>query len=259
MEVVPLSFPAYLNPIIEEVFYFRCNALFATDRQFQTIADGRSGLFVQLSEQGHLCLESQHLPTTFIWGASSRYTSLSIEGNTETLAIILKPIAIKAAFGADAIDFTNSYQCLDWVSTNFSAHLLPYHTLQQNLQLIYTLLYRNYQKYLSGVNANVLQALHLIKQADGNVSIRHLSNQMNISERTLQRLFISQVGLSPKLFARIQRFQKIVTLLKTQDAYTLTRLSHAFDYADQSHFIREFKEFSGFTPTELPKRKDDLI
>lgn len=259
MEISPLPIPVHLSPIVEEVYLFRFNALLSADRQFQTIADGRSGLFIQLSTEGQFHFDSKPLPAAFIWGASSRHTSITINGSTEMLAIILKPMAVKAAFGIDAVDFTNTHHNLDLVFANFTEMLSHYPTLHQKLQYIYTFLSKNYERNRGSISANVVQALHLMEASCFSVPIKDLCFQMNVSERTLQRLFINQVGLSPKLFTRIQRFQKIMTLLRRQETLSPTHLPEGFDYSDQSHFIREFREFSGFTPTALPFRKNDLI
>lgn len=62
-------------------------------------------------------------------------------------------------------------------------------------------------------------------------------------------MFNELVGTNPKEYARITRFQKSLKLLQDHQAnISQAQLSYQCGYADQSHFIREFKQFSGYTP-----------
>lgn len=76
-----------------------------------------------------------------------------------------------------------------------------------------------------------------------------------ISERQLQRRFKTSVGISIKKFQRIVRFESALQLLKSSAYNELTSVAHTLEYTDQSHFIREFVEFSGMTPYAFVKDK----
>lgn len=81
--------------------------------------------------------------------------------------------------------------------------------------------------------------------------VREISKQLGLSERRLIRVFAAEVGLTPKLFGRIQRFQRAVEKASESNGDPdWTRLSLSCGYCDQSHFINDFIEFSGLTPTE---------
>lgn len=71
-------------------------------------------------------------------------------------------------------------------------------------------------------------------------------------QKQFERLFNELVGANPKEYARIVRFQKSLKLLQhyTEDT-NLAQIAYQCGYADQSHFIREFKQFSGYTPLSL--------
>ncbi|WP_317162601.1 helix-turn-helix domain-containing protein [Myroides albus] len=73
---------------------------------------------------------------------------------------------------------------------------------------------------------------------------------MNISERTLERLVKQYVGMSPKVYSRIIRFQANLNLLRESSFKSLTELTYESGYFDQSHYIREFKTFTGSTPKQ---------
>ena len=81
-----------------------------------------------------------------------------------------------------------------------------------------------------------------------------LASTACLSKKQFERLFNELVGANPKEYARIVRFQKSLELLQhcPQDA-NQAQLACQCGYADQSHFIREFRQFSGHTPLSLRK------
>src|SRR3546814_262352 len=81
-------------------------------------------------------------------------------------------------------------------------------------------------------------------------NLREIQEQTHISKKTLERYFLAQVGLSPKRYARICRFNMVRELFDKDPSRNWQEVAFSLGYYDQSHFIREFKEFSGKTPHE---------
>jgi len=80
-------------------------------------------------------------------------------------------------------------------------------------------------------------------------SVPEIAGMCNMSPRNFNRKFIDAMGVSPKKYNRIIRFQKIINLFSSNKTnLNLTALAYEFGYADQSHFIRDFADFSGITP-----------
>ena len=73
------------------------------------------------------------------------------------------------------------------------------------------------------------------------------------SERTLERLFAERVGLSPKAFGRVARFRRAIERLQHPPGGPYARIALQVGYADQAHFIREFKAFAGVTPAAFAR------
>lgn len=93
-------------------------------------------------------------------------------------------------------------------------------------------------------------AAGMIASSSGSISIEQITGAMGINERRVERRFQQKFGLSPKKFARIVRFQNFMSAASSSDGSILdTALAHG--YYDQAHLIREFREFSGKTPTEF--------
>lgn len=98
----------------------------------------------------------------------------------------------------------------------------------------------------------VVRALELIYKTKGNIKIRELSNELNISQSPLEKRFRKVLGASPKKFASIIRFKNI---LKRDPDSSLMALAYDAGFYDQSHFIKEFKKFTGDTPEDYFKQK----
>ncbi len=93
----------------------------------------------------------------------------------------------------------------------------------------------------------LLHAVATTMRAPGSVSLDTLLAQSGLSARQLERAFARHVGLPPKLFARIVRFQSVFAAASGARP-ALAGLALDCGYADQPHFTRDFREFSGTTP-----------
>jgi AraC-like DNA-binding protein len=91
-------------------------------------------------------------------------------------------------------------------------------------------------------------AAEVIVASWGLTSISRLSESLGVSERRLERRFRSRVGISPKMLARIVRFQSLLSLIQKAETPGILDASLELGFYDQSHAIRDFREFSGTTP-----------
>jgi AraC-like DNA-binding protein len=89
----------------------------------------------------------------------------------------------------------------------------------------------------------------IVAQA-GQVRIDDLAFQAGLSARQLRRLFLEQVGLSPKHFCRVIRFRNSLSRLPRLGRGDWAQVALDCGYYDQAHFINEFRQFSGYTPLE---------
>lgn len=103
------------------------------------------------------------------------------------------------------------------------------------------------------VDRVVDHCLDLIYASKGHLRIEDLSTATGMSNRQLVRKFNNGIGLSPKEFSRIIKFINSLHYLKRQDMLYLSDAAYDCGYYDQAHFIRDFKEYSGLTPTEFLK------
>ncbi len=88
-----------------------------------------------------------------------------------------------------------------------------------------------------------------VLERDGQVSVDELSREARLSRRQLERRFREAVGVPPKLFAEMNRFAHVFRLLHAQPVANWLDLTYGCGYFDQAHFIREFRRFTGKTPS----------
>ena len=73
--------------------------------------------------------------------------------------------------------------------------------------------------------------------------------QVGFSQRRFIQLFSDEVGLTPKLFCRVNRFQRVVRRLATMNEVDWAQVALDCGYYDQAHFIHDFQAFAGITPS----------
>ena len=115
------------------------------------------------------------------------------------------------------------------------------------------------QKINHRMNA-VDHALSLIENSNGTINIREIQRKTNTLRKTLERGFMNYLGIMPKLYSRINRFNAAKEWLDTNILdQNLPVLAYDMAYCDGSHLSAEFKRFSNMTPLEyLQKRRETI-
>ncbi len=89
-----------------------------------------------------------------------------------------------------------------------------------------------------------------IKESRGDITVDTICHNFGINYKFLERRFSQYIGMTPKNFLRIVRFQNVLDSYDKSGG-SLTDLSLDCGYYDQSHFIREIREFTGYSPQDL--------
>jgi AraC-like DNA-binding protein len=101
-------------------------------------------------------------------------------------------------------------------------------------------------------------ALDAFGQTDTCPTVRDVARHIGLSQRRFIQVFTEEVGLTPKLFSRVRRFQRTIALARQTTAPDWARLAVDCGYFDQSHLIRDFLMFSGLSPSDYLRRQNYL-
>lgn len=114
------------------------------------------------------------------------------------------------------------------------------------IQVLEQFLYKKLKSSRRELNKSLEAALYFMHH---NIySLKEIKERTFLSERTLERYFASHIGLSPKKYARICRFNAVKEALDKNPSRDWHEMIYSFGYFDKSHFIKEFKTLSGKTP-----------
>lgn len=105
-------------------------------------------------------------------------------------------------------------------------------------------------------DSRVERAVSLIERHDGRIAVGRIAAEVSLSRRHLERLFVREVGTTPKETCRVSRFRSAVRRLHAVRNPSLSEVAHASGYADQSHLTREFQRIGGTTPARYGRTPD---
>lgn len=178
------------------------------------------------------------------------------------MGVHFKPGGAFPFLGFPAGDFTNSHVNLEAVLGRAAAELRDrlatadsnharFRVLEKALL---TRLRRAWQHHYA-----VSFALHAFTHAGVQPATSKLAWQAGLSEKRFIDVFRSEVGLTPKLFSRVMRFQKVISLVRHKDdKVDWAQLATDAGCFDQSHLIREFLSFAGLSPDGYSRRLSNL-
>jgi AraC-like DNA-binding protein len=193
-------------------------------------------------------------PSIELWGQLNRPLHVRSIGRNTMLGVRFYPHAAASMLPDKASLFNN--QVIDYRDVSDKS----INTLQAQLQET-----RTWNKRIALLEAYLLQQTEQAGKRLGKVEVvkdlmyelRHqdvyetmetIATRYGISARYMQQLFLQYTGLTPKLYSQINRFQHSLKLVTSRNT-SLTDIAYECGYADQSHFIKEFKAFTGTTPS----------
>jgi AraC-like DNA-binding protein len=196
----------------------------------------------------------ERFPGGFVAGVGDFATITEHDGFQRGIQIDLTPVGARALFGVPMHELAGSVVAL--------SDLLPreQHSLAERLEALrdwdarFDLLEALLAGRLGRLTPRgeiVRWACHRLDATCGALDMRALARELGYSEKQVVRLFHDQVGLSPKLFARLVRFDQLVQRLRSDHKTSWAELAGALGYYDQAHLVRDVRHFAGATPTEL--------
>lgn len=200
-----------------------------------------------------VCKYNQSLiqPQSLICGQQTEYKDIISGGPSGLFAVVFYPYALRAFFPNPVSEFTNQTISLDNFfraeTKELEERIIETNRIYSRLLLVEAFLL----KRLSRPNRFLLtqKATNLITETSGQLTVNEIANRLSISKRQLERIFLANIGISPKKFGRITRLNRSIKLFR--EVEPLTTLAYEAGYFDQSHLIRDFKQFTGLSPKEF--------
>lgn len=195
---------------------------------YRVVADGCIDIFFALDN-----------PTeNLVMGFCKEYTEFALENTFDYVGIRFLPTMFPQIFKVDAAGLSNRVEELSAVVPQVAKFIADNFNAGLGVQDIQRRLYRAIEIILN--NYGVLDV-----QTDLDTGI---------SPRQLRRLFEFYTGTSPKTFSRVVRFQNILKAKPSKQSLRENKLFFDVGYFDQAHFIKEFKNFYGVTPSKAFNR-----
>jgi AraC-like DNA-binding protein len=193
------------------------------------------------------------LTESWALGLWSTYHIVDWPLDLQYVGVSFKPGGAYPFLGLPLSELQNQVVSLDAIwgtcAAELRERLYAAPTVQARFALLEQFLLARLSEAPQGLKAVQYAAAELARH-HGAMSIRELSANMGMSQKHLIVLFKQKVGCTPKELGRLFRFADILASIDLTQPINWTFLAHQFCYHDQSHFIRDFKEFTGHTPTD---------
>jgi AraC-like DNA-binding protein len=193
-------------------------------------------------------------PGSFVSSRMSTYMDVQLPPHSGSIAVCFHPGAAFRFFPLPMKELTDNNVLLSdlWGSktSELEDTLSHCHSQQERVSVVQRLLLTFIQRepVNKGAYEHCLWQINLYR---GQMPLKTLAKETNISQRQLGRLFHTFLGLAPKEYSRIKRFLCTIDNIRKYPSYSLTQIAYESGYFDQAHFIHECKEFTGMTPREL--------
>ncbi len=184
------------------------------------------------------------------------YALVESPGRQRGVEVNLTPVGAHRAFGIPMHETTSQPIEIEWVLGADGRRLVERLRAAAAWSDCFDLLDRFFMKRLTGPDPapEIAWAWHTLDRSGGRLSMSALAEELGWSHRRLIARFREQVGLPPKLMARILRFGRATSLVTDGTEMGWAELALHCGYYDQAHLIRDFHAFAGSTPAEFASR-----
>lgn len=178
--------------------------------------------------------------------------SLRLRGGVESFAVFLQPVALDQLFGRlgqPMVDRAfHGCDVLGQVIESMWSALASMSSFDARVRMIERFFLRMPRP---AERTSIAEVAMMAFRADGRIHVNELANTVSLSVRQFERQFQREIGLTPKLFSRIARFQCALDMKIATPTQTWLDVSHSVGYFDQMHLVHDFKRLSGMSPSCL--------
>ena len=247
--------PPPLGLFVEHLFYYTGYTPEHSLDRF--LPDGNVQLIFDLTDTPKSIHDNESLEEVQtcrrVWFSGFRTCPITIPSGrqSEMLIVQFKKGRASAFLKAPMQEMTNEVVDAEWVMgrevLEVRERLLEASGPAEKLRLAAKLLDSGYLQDAAG-NPMVDFAVSAIERSPDTLSIQAVARSAGYSQKHMIQLFKQQVGVTPKEFLRVLRFQRAIGEIEARLAVNWSEVALDCGYFDQSHFIADFRKFSGFTP-----------
>lgn len=230
------------------------------------IPDGTFGLIFLEHDNAmsrSLCAQSSRLPLkrTSVFGQKTNAVNYSLNFvGSKVFGIKIKPAGMHL-FVKHVHSIKDRFIDIDTLNNKdllqLEDRVLASPTIKEKIKSIEDYILQHLKKSPCTTDLQYLEKMvDLILTHKGNIQFNSLINYFNINYKKAERLFLKYIGLTPKTYIRIIRFNTCVNHYNTSG--NLTQMAFENGFFDQSHFIKEFKQFTSLTPRQFLKKEYSL-
>ncbi len=242
---------AVLLPWVRLLWY--CRAPMVAHSRERVLPNGCIQILLNLSgdsltDCGEDGITSGRLAPAIVVGARARFEIVDTADMEELLGIVIRPGGFARLFRERADLFFEQSIALDniWREPGLSDRLREAQTPAEKLRRLEGSLIRILRTDSRRLDL-VDQAMHLFRRRS--LSVGDCAQSVGVSERRLSQVFREEVGVAPKMWCRIHRFQAATRALYAGVDMPWAELALRCGYYDQPHFANDFRAFSGIDPT----------
>jgi AraC-like DNA-binding protein len=192
-------------------------------------------------------------PNLVICGQQTSYYDLFLSGKTGMILIVFKPHGVKSFFNFPITELLNENLSLHDLINNETIELEDkLFNSPNNKQRITHLENFLIKKLIHNDDfERVEYALEIIENSKGQIKAQDIAPEVCLGIKQFERTFSKYVGINPKKYASIVRFQNVIQMKRKHDNSSMFQLAFDNGYYDHAHFIHDFKSFTGLSPKEF--------
>lgn len=264
--IYKLHFPQLpLSQFVENFWFVEGNHPEHTREK--VLPDGAIELLIDLDPEPKKLFEDEasdrfrSCKKAWISGERTRYIIIGSE-NTSMIGIRFRPGGAYPFFSFPMSELNDSVIDMDLIwgrlVDEIRNQLLETESVEARFLLLESFLLSHARRSFEA-NRLIMFAVHQLQHSPQFLAIRDLAKTIGITQKHLISQFEKVVGLRPKSFARISKFQKVLTLIEQQNKIEWSAIAYDCGYYDQAHFIKEFHTFSGLNPSAYLTQRGEYM
>jgi len=201
-------------------------------------------------------------PRSIISGLSDSFSDVSTNGEAGVVFISFYPNSACCFFNFPLSEIENKSIDLSDIYhreiREVEEQLFEKKTIKERIEVIESFLIRRFSPIGSYDGLLLKKSLEIVKNSKGQTNVNSLSSIVYTTPKTLERKFSQYIGKTTKQYIKLIRFNEVLQDFSKHKKLSMTEIAYMNGYFDQSHFIKDFKIYTGYTPKEFVSKYRDF-